>query len=55
MRDLRTGVIVYETRALHDGPWHDDAIIFPAMFEAALLGFPMPQTGVRRLTIEVGR
>ncbi|MEN9763625.1 MAG: hypothetical protein RI906_3451 [Pseudomonadota bacterium] len=55
IRDLRSGTIVYETRALHDGPWHDDAVIFPVMFEAALAGFPMPQPGVRRVEIEVGR
>ena len=42
MRDLRTGQIVYDTRARHDGPWSDTDNILPALFTAALEGFPNP-------------
>ena len=42
MRDLRTGQIVYDTRARHDGPWSDTDNILPALFAAALEGFPNP-------------
>ena len=40
----RTGrqPVVYETRAINDGPWIDNGAVFPAMFEAALQGFPKP-------------
>ena len=33
----------------------DDAAVLPAMFEAALSGFPNPPTGVRRIDIEIPR
>lgn len=42
MRDLSTGQVVYETSAVHDGPWSDDQNILPLMFQAALSGFPTP-------------
>ena len=42
MRDLRTGQIVYDTRARHDGPWHDTDNVLAALFTAALEGYPAP-------------
>lgn len=51
MRDLSTGQVVYETRAVHDGPWTDDNNILPLMFQAAVSGFPAPPTGLRRVNI----
>ncbi len=47
MRDLSTGQVVYETKAIHDGPWTDMQNIFPLMFQAALSGFPTPPSEPR--------
>ncbi|MCJ0761825.1 DUF4136 domain-containing protein [Variovorax terrae] len=55
MRDLASNLVVYETRAAHDGPWPDSASILPVMFDAALQGFPTPPTGLRRVDIEIPR
>jgi len=46
---------VFESRANHDGRWSDDLAVVPAMFEAALRGFPNPPQGVRRVDIEIAR
>jgi hypothetical protein len=54
MRDLGTGKVVYETRAAHDGRWSDSEVIFPAMFDAALRGFPQPAPGPRRVDVQIG-
>lgn len=55
MRRLSDGVLVYETRASHDGRWSDDEAVLPAMFEAALRDFPNPPAGTRRVDIEIAR
>jgi hypothetical protein len=55
MRDLKTGQVVYETRASHDGPWRDNATIFATLFQAALANFPNPPAGLRRVNIELPR
>ncbi|WP_233252736.1 DUF4136 domain-containing protein [Limnohabitans sp. T6-20] len=55
MRDLKTGQVVYETRAVHDGPWRDNTTIFATLFQAALANFPNPPTGLRRVNIELPR
>lgn len=55
LRDLRNGQLVYETRAAHDGPWHDTNNVLAAMFDAALKDFPHPPAGVRRVNIEIPR
>jgi hypothetical protein len=55
LRELRGGKVVYETRAVHDGPWHDTDTVLGAMFEAALRDFPHPPTGVRRVDVEIPR
>jgi hypothetical protein len=55
MRDLSTNQVVYETRAQHDGRWHDTVAVLPAMFDAALQGFPTPPQGTRRVNIEIAR
>lgn len=54
VRDLASGKVVYETRAINDGPWMDHASVLPAMFQAALQGFPNPPAGVRRVDVRVG-
>lgn len=55
MRDLATGQVMYETRALHDGVWSDTLAVLPAMLDAALTGFPQPPPGTRRIDIEIPR
>ncbi len=55
VRRLSDGVLVFESRANHDGRWSDDEAVLPAMFEAALSGFPNPPAGVRRIDIEIPR
>ena len=55
MRDLASGQIVFETRALHDGVWGDTLAVLPAMMDAALIGFPQPSPGPRRINVEIPR
>ena len=55
MRDLRSGQVVYETRATHDGVWADSGPIFATLFQAALANFPNPPAGPRRVNIEIPR
>ncbi|TFZ07259.1 DUF4136 domain-containing protein [Ramlibacter henchirensis] len=54
VRDKSTNQIVYESRAASDGPWLDNSVVLPAMFDAALQGFPNPPQGVRRVNIQIG-
>ncbi len=51
MRDLQTGQIVYDTRARHDGPWHDTDHVLAALFVAALEGYPQPGAAQRRVNV----
>lgn len=55
MRDLKSGQVVYETRATHEGPWSDNVQIFATLFQAALAQFPNPPAGSRRVHIEIPR
>lgn len=55
LRELRSGQVVYETHAVHDGPWHDTDPVLAAMFDAALKDFPHPPAGVRRVKVEIPR
>ena len=55
MRDLTTQKVVFETRAVHDGVWSDALAVLPAMLDSALLGFPQPPAGVRRINVEIPR
>lgn len=55
MRDLKSGLVVYETRASHAGPWSDSVPIFATLFQAALANFPNPPAGMRRVNIELPR
>lgn len=54
VRELGSNRVVYETHAVNDGPWSDSLSVLPAMFQAALQGFPNPPQGVRRVDIQVG-
>ena len=55
VRRLSDGQLVFESRANHDGRWSDDEAVLPAMFEAALRGFPNPPQGLRRVEVEIPR
>jgi hypothetical protein len=55
MRDLKSGQVVYETRASHSGPWSDSVSIFATLFQAALANFPNPPAGPRRVNIQLPR
>ena len=55
MRDLKSGQVVYETRASHASPWSDSVPIFATLFQAALANFPNPPVGLRRVNIELPR
>lgn len=51
MRDVRTGQIVYDTRARHDGTWGDADQVLRALFVAALQGYPQPAQAMRRVNV----
>lgn len=53
MRELRSNVAVYETRAVSEEPWLDTDPVLSAMLDAALRGFPAPPAGPRRINVEV--
>ncbi len=53
VRDLASSRVVYETRASNDGPWSSSRAVFPAMFEAAMQGFPTPPAGPRVVNVQV--
>ena len=55
VRDLASNQVVYETQARHDGPWSDSFAILPAMFDAALVGFPRPPPGTWRVDVQITR
>lgn len=55
MRDLKSGLVVYETRAVHAGPWRDSEAVFATLFKAAMANFPNPPLGERRVNIELPR
>jgi len=55
MRDLASGQIVFETRAQHDGVWGDTLAVLPAMMDSALIGFPQPPAGPRRINVKIPR
>ena len=55
MRELSSQKVVFETRALHDGSGDDAFAVLPAMLDSALLGFPQPPAGTRRVNVEIPR
>ncbi len=55
VRDLTTQKVVFETRAVHNGVWSDGLAVLPAMLDSALLGFPQPPAGTRRINVEIPR
>lgn len=55
IRERATQAVVFESRAVHDGPWSDSDAILSAMLDATLQGFPNPPAGERRVNIEIPR
>ena len=55
MRDLRSAQVVYETQAVHNGPWADANQIFPVLMQAALQDFPNPPATSRQVNIDIPR
>ena len=53
VRDLGSNKVVYESRAVSDGPYFDPPKVFPAMFTAALQGFPNPPAGPRQVNVQI--
>jgi hypothetical protein len=54
IREIPSNRVVYETHAANDGPLGDNTAVFPAMFQAAMQGFPVAPQGPRRVDIQVG-
>lgn len=54
VRDLASNKVVFESHAVNDGPMLDDTAVLPAMFDAAMQGFPNPPPGPRRVDVQVG-
>lgn len=54
VRELPSNRVVYETHAGNVGPWGDNPSVLPAMFDAALQGFPNAPAGMRQVNIQVG-
>lgn len=53
VRELASNRVVYETHSSNQGPWSGSAAVFPAMFEAAMQGFPNPPAGPRVVNVQV--
>ncbi|WP_298925659.1 DUF4136 domain-containing protein [uncultured Ramlibacter sp.] len=53
LRDLGSNQVVYESHAHSDGPWFNNELVLPAMFDAALQGFPAAPAGPRRVNVQV--
>jgi hypothetical protein len=53
VRELASGKVVFESHAANDGPWSSSTAVFPAMFEAALQGFPDAPAGPRQVNIQI--
>jgi len=53
MRDVQTGAPVFESRAVHDGPWSDSANLLAPMLEAALHDYPQGQAKGQTITVNL--
>lgn len=54
VRELASNKVVFESSAANDGPWANSVEIFPAMFAAAMQGFPNPPPGPRQVNVQIG-
>ncbi len=55
LRDLGSGQVVFETRALSDGAQYETLAVLSAMLDAALNGFPQPPPGPRQISVQISR
>lgn len=55
VRDQNTQQVVFETRAVSDGVQGETLSVLTAMLDAALLGFPQPPPGTRRVNVQIPR
>lgn len=53
LRDLKTGQIVFESSAVHEGLWGSSEKLLPAMLTAVLQDFPNPPRGVRQVRVDL--
>ena len=53
MRPAPQGPVVFESRAVYEGPTPDRAVLWRALLDAALRDFPNPPTGPRRIVIDL--
>ena len=53
LRDLQTGQIVYETHAHQGGVSSDHKALIPALFQAALSGFPASQPSLHSVSVQL--
>lgn len=54
IRELGSNRVVFESRAVSDGPFFESGKVLPAMFQAAMQGFPNPPAGPRTVNVQVG-
>ena len=54
VRELASNQVVFESRAMNEGPWNDSNTVLAAMFSAAMSGFPNPPQGMRQVNLQVG-
>ena len=55
VRDTGAGQVVFETRAVSDGVQNETLAVLSAMLDAALVGFPQPPPGSRRINVQIPR
>jgi hypothetical protein len=55
IRDRKTGQLLYETRATNAGPSPSIDALLPAMFEAAMKGFPSSEQNPRSVTTMISK
>lgn len=55
VRNTRSGLVVYETSATHDGRWNDTPALWQAIIDSALNQFPLPPQGPRQVNIDIPR
>jgi hypothetical protein len=53
IREVGSNRVVFESRAVSDGPYFESGKVFPAMFQAAMQGFPNPPAGPRTVNVQV--
>ena len=55
VRNLGNSQVVFETRVTNDGIQNETPAVLSAMLDSALLGFPEPPPGPRRINVQIPR